>query len=325
MRTVGLRPGVPAPTRCHEIEPAIPVEIAGRDAVPAAREPVEAPHGRRTAEPTSIVQQDRDRPPLDRQHKIGATVTIHVGEHRRRDETDLPQERGVRGVERERAMLVPIERRGRGGGVPTRHRATADEKIEIAIAVVVAECERASRRRAHRDLGGHAAGHTTPPGLRRDDRRYGRALPPRDAHQQAHAGRRGETEDRRLIGCGDGTRGRLCAQPRPVIAEDAKSSAAPRAHEQILIAVAVEVEQGHARPELRERVREEKLPLPIVEERIEVAVTTKFRARIHEECRGPPQRGRGIERARLADLVFSIRPHCHRRAPTVAPGDLEQS
>src|SRR5512143_3293298 len=109
--------------------------------------------------------------------------------------------------------------------------------------------------------------------------------------------------------------------------------ALPRADDQILRAVAVEVEPRHARAELGQRVRQEKLTVPIVERVFGMRVAAELGGRVLEQ-RGY---GRGslsflervlrgaLYRRRGRDLIEAIAVDVRdRRSAAVAPVDDER-
>ncbi len=111
------------------------------------------------------VQQDENRSPLPREHEIGMPVAVDVGEHRGGNHADVLEHPRVRGVEDVGAANVSIELGRRRQRIPPGKRASADEQVERAVAVVVA------RRPSDRSTTAATARPSSPPRRRPARRR----------------------------------------------------------------------------------------------------------------------------------------------------------
>jgi hypothetical protein len=76
------------PARHDEVEPAVAVEVAGGEAVPAAAAAGEPPLARHVTQPAGVVVEHAQRAPLARDDELRPPIAVEVREQRRRDEAD---------------------------------------------------------------------------------------------------------------------------------------------------------------------------------------------------------------------------------------------
>ncbi len=98
-----------------------------------------------------IVQQQPQRFPLTRQHEVGVSIAIHVGQYRGRHHADVTQHERVQRVELEAAVHVSKQSGRCGERILLRHRTRPNEEIDTTIVVHVAEGQRSGRRRVRTD------------------------------------------------------------------------------------------------------------------------------------------------------------------------------
>jgi hypothetical protein len=110
-RRAGVVVDVPAPAGSHDVEPAVAVQVAGRQSIPAAVETRNTRHVGRGPELTAAVQKDADRPPLDGDDQVRPAVAVDVGELGCCDHPDPGEEMVVRGIADECAVCVAIQSR----------------------------------------------------------------------------------------------------------------------------------------------------------------------------------------------------------------------
>jgi hypothetical protein len=90
---VRRRHGVASPARRDQIEPAVAVQVARRQTIPATRPAIQPPGCGRARECAAIVEEENDGVPLAREQQIRVTVAVDVGKHGRGDEADVREER----------------------------------------------------------------------------------------------------------------------------------------------------------------------------------------------------------------------------------------
>ena len=119
VRGVDVVPRVATPARRDDVQPAIPVQIPRRHAVPPTHPAVQSPLGGRVAEAPVVVQKEFERPPFRRDDQVGPAVAIHVREHRCRHETDRVKQLGIALVQHQAPGLVAEQARRLRLGIRT--------------------------------------------------------------------------------------------------------------------------------------------------------------------------------------------------------------
>ena len=213
-------------------------------------------------------------------------IAVHVGKHPRRDHAHVTQHRGIGGIEHEPAVdLAEQPRRGRHR-IAQRQGARADEQVEGAIGIVVAQRDRSGgrfvrpngglrRRRPRTAWQRHADG-----GRLGDHVGLGAELPGSHTGNEARARTGGHAEDGREICRGQRSTRGLRHHRAAARAEQRHASPLSGADDQILGAITIDVKPRHARAELRQRLRQQKLPIPVIEAVLDVTVSPQLRGGI---------------------------------------------
>ena len=135
---VGSQRRIASPAGRDDVQPAVTIEVARGQPIPAARPSLEPPRCRCDDEPPRRVEQELDRSPLAGEQQVAVAIAIDVRERRARHEPRRVQGGVVRRIRHEPTAVVPKQHRRRRLGVPSRDRAAADEQVEVSITVVVA-------------------------------------------------------------------------------------------------------------------------------------------------------------------------------------------
>src|SRR5262249_10911326 len=105
-----------------------------------------------------------------------------------------------------------------------------------------------------------------------------------DTGENARGGPLRETDDSGEVCRSDRPLRRLRHETLAIVAEHTEPPAAPRSDDQVFVTVAIVVVPRDAGPELRQRVGEQELTLPVVEHRVDVRVSAELRGRVLEQC-----------------------------------------
>ena len=157
-----MQTAVVAEVADNEIDLAIAREIAGDDAVPPPAAVLEAAHLTLHQPTAARVVKDGDRHPLTHHNEVRTPVAIHILPHRIRDHADVSKRGGqlCRHVGEVAFAVIPEQHAHRIDAIAPRHAATADEQIDIAIAVVVHSRGARSAVALRRQRVGRLAEHT---------------------------------------------------------------------------------------------------------------------------------------------------------------------
>ena len=239
-----------------------------------------------------LVVQHAHRPPLGGNDQIGPAIAIDVREDGARYQAQGGKGSGVERVERPAAGRGPqVQVRGSGQRPRSRYDAWSDKEIQPPVAVDIAEGERADTCRFwRRNHGRHTALRSVSP--ERDNRgnrqRFGRRrrLVIRLARDQAKlAALNRDRQNRREVPTCGWLRRWHGHEPVAGVAKHRDASTTTRADDKIFTTVTVDVNPAHARAQLTEPVRQQRLPAVIVEQRIDMRLAAEQRRGVFEERR----------------------------------------
>ena len=266
---------VAAPAGRDDVEAAVAVQVPRGHAVPPTDDPVQLVLGGGVTEAPVLVQEQLERSPLWRQDQIRPAIPVHIGENGRRNQPDAREQGAIGRVQDEPPTLVPEQPRRHCSRVGTRRHPAADEQVQVSVAVHVGHGERSHAR----DVTYHSRGDSAAR-RKREHRRHGGGLGRRlrlvvglPHEQRAPAFAVGHGQNGRLVVARASEAEIDPGKPAVVVAVVGQRAAPSRGDQQVLGTIAVHVVPRDARPELAERLRQERLPGPVIERRLDVAVT----------------------------------------------------
>ncbi len=148
---------IAAPTRGDDVQPAIAIQITGREAVPPTHDAAEAGKIGGSEMPV-IVEKDTDLSPFEGDEQIGIAIAVDVDKQRRGNHAQVMKQPAVRLVEHQASILVVVHTRRWRDRISARIYPRAHEEIELPVAVIIPERQRPDAGRVSADQRRYRAG-----------------------------------------------------------------------------------------------------------------------------------------------------------------------